>query len=356
MLSSMRFKEKLKCLIEQIVVSTFLLCIFVIIGLIGSNILLGLIGGFSSNIYYCIRSIIEAIYCGLLIFLGITILLHIFKIRYLDYYEIVKENSNAENIIINDNEKNKIMLEKKKEKIIIRDPEHSQSKFLTGIMKFIIMCIKFVTICTSIFFAISFVMLIMLLILSFLFVKTGLVFVGAFLGIISALIINFVILKILFNFIISKNNKKHIIAIELIISLILAGISIGLIFIGITKFNYIENSEINTEIEDVYITQMREKFYISNYVSEYFNLEYVETESPEIKIAVKHSRYYKVNFIEDSNVVYIHYTDDTTKIMEMVRNIINDINNKQNVKYDIPTIYVYASKDNIEKMQQNERN
>ena len=357
MLSSMKFKEKLKCLVEQIAISIFLVCIFAIIGSIGSSILSGLTRGFNNNIYYFIRNIFESIYLIIALVLGITVLLHIFKIRYLDYYEVIQEDNNNENenTEIQDNvsnsEKNKIVLEKKKEKIIIRDPEHSQSKFLTGIIRIIIWCIKFIAVCIAVGFAFSFVGLVMTLVLSFLFIKTGLVFIGAFLGIISALIINFIILEILFNFVISKANKKHRIAIALIISLILAGASIGLVLIGITNFNYVEDSNINNEYEDTYEVQMTDNFYISSY---YPNLEYIETESDEIKIVAKHSKYYKVNFVNENDTVDIHYMNDGMKTMEMIRDVIDDINNKEIRNYDIPTIYVYASKENITKMKQNE--
>ena len=69
-----------------------------------------------------ITSILQAIYIILALIIGITILLHIFKIRYLDYYEIVenvdednseinKEVKTKENIINTTN--NKIFLENK---------------------------------------------------------------------------------------------------------------------------------------------------------------------------------------------------------------------------------------------------
>ena len=42
--------------------------------------------------------------------------------------------------------------------------------------------------------------------------------------------------------------------------------------------------------------------------------------------------------------------------MESIRDTIKDINNKEILNYHSPRIYVYASKDNIEKMQQNQYN
>lgn len=140
MLSSMKFKQKMKCFMEQVIIAIFLVCIFAVIGIIGSEILGGLIGRLPNNVYYTIRSIFASIYMVLAFIIGITVLLHIFKVRYLDYYEIVREDDikesdekieDSHSVKLESEDSKKIVLEKRKEKIIIRDPEHSQSKFLT---------------------------------------------------------------------------------------------------------------------------------------------------------------------------------------------------------------------------------
>ncbi len=360
MLSSMTLKQKIKCFIEQIITIIFLVCVFAILGGICSSVLVGLIGGLADTVYYTIRNILESIYIILALGVGITILLHIFKIRYLDYYEFVKEDNIKESSeeledSISDNsnneEKKKIVIKKDKEKIIIRDPEHSQSKFLTGIIKAVLWCIKSIAVFIGINFAFSFIGLIILLVLSFLFVKTGITFLGGFLGIISALIINFLILQILYNFIISKKNHKTRIARLLISALVLAGIGIGMILIGVTKFNIIEEPDTNTEIEDTYNIQMTDNLSINDGID---NIEYIETDSNEIKIVVKHSKYYKMDLKNTNGIIYIHTYEDKSKFMDLIRNIINDINNKE-IKNYYPKyiINVYASKDNIEKLKQN---
>lgn len=362
MLSSMSFKQKLKCFIEQAITIIFLVYIFAIIGEIGSSILVGLIGRLPDSIYYTISSILEAIYLILAFVVGVAIFLHIFKIRYLDYYEIIKEDSIKESNekvddsiteISNQEEKKKIFIGKNKEKIIIRDPEHSQSKFLTGIIKAVLCCIKIMAIFIGIGFAFYFIGLITLLVLCFLFVKTGITFLGVFLGIISALIINFLILQILYNFIVSKKNHKTRIAIILISALVLAGLSIGMILIGITKFNIVEKPNTETEIEDVYNIQMTDNLLINGWNK---NIEYIETDSNEVKVVVKHSKYYKTDLENINETIDIYTYQDNSKFMDSIRNIINDINNKE-IKsyYNNPMITVYTSKDNIEKMKQNKQ-
>lgn len=198
MLSYMKFRQRFKCLFEQIFIAVFLTCIFAIIGAIGGNIFSLLFGRLPTSIYYTLVNILSSAYLILAFVVGIAILLHIFKIRYLDYYEIVKETgitednkitedyiknektSNNENIEYTTKNNKKIFIKKQQEKIIIRDPEHSQSKFLTGIIKIVLTCVKAIAVFVGIPFIFSFVGLVTLLVLSFLFVKTGLVFLGGF--------------------------------------------------------------------------------------------------------------------------------------------------------------------------------
>ena len=394
MLSAMTFKQKIKCLTEQIMVGLFLAIIFAIIGGIGVSILELMFEGL--KIYLVIINVCEAIYITLVLIVGVTILLHIFKIRYLDYYQIVREEDINNNKIQNnqkdmslENEKegddtninndiqkdDNILFSKKKEKIVIRDPKHSISKFLIGIIKLVLLCIKFIVAFISIYFIVTFVSLVALLVLSFLFVGAGLVFLGSLFGIISAIIINFIILKLCYNFIVGKKSKKGKLAILFIVSLVLAGIGIGMMSIGMTRFNYIENPEENNEIEEVYNVEMKDDLSIIHP----YNVEYIETDSNDIKIVVKHSKYYNAKIINNKamsidevldskiqtdiiidqilgNSIEIYVLQDDTKVLEKLRKNIKDVNNKEIKDYSNYKVYVYTSKENIEKLIRNQNN
>lgn len=356
MLSVMKFRQKLKCLIEQFTIGLVLFLIFLILGAIGSSIMSGLLGG----LYYAIHRFCASIYIVFSLIAGTTILLHIFKTRYLDYYEIVKEENEKENIP-NDNvertdeeerydEKRKVFIEKKKEKIIIRDPNHSQSKFLDGLFRIMLLFIKYIAVCIVACFSITFIALFCLLVLSFMFVKTGLVFVGTLFGIISGLIVNFIILELFYNFIISKKSKKSRMAISFIVSLILAGISIGMILIGITKFNYITDSNAKNVIEDVFEYDMSENLSMNYLV---YNTEYIETDSSNVKIIVKHSKYIETDMIEYDETLEVQCRQKSNSTMELIRDKIKEINNREIIEESYPEVYIYSSKENIEKMQNN---
>ena len=358
MFSVMKFRQRIKCLIEQFIIGVILFIVFIILGAIGSSILSGLLGG----LYYAIHSFCASIYIVFSLIAGVTIMLHIFKIRYLDYYEIVKDENENENQTENNtekvdeeryDEKRKVFIEKKKEKIIIRDPNHSQSKFLNGLFRIMLAFIKFVAICIAACFVFTFIALFCILVLSFMFVKTGLVFFGALFAIISGIIVNFIILELFYNFIISKKSKKSRMVISFVVALILAGLSIGMILIGITQFNYIPGPNEKNTVEDVYEYEMTEKLSLNSWNC---MLNFIETDSDKIKIVVQHSEYMKtkINNNEHIQTIEVYCITDETKIMETFRNVVEDINNKEIVDYSVPVMNVYASKENMEKLKQNE--
>lgn len=356
MLSNMTWKQKLKCLLEQMIVAAILATIFAIIGAIVYHALslekIMLQVGVGKTILYIIEAIGTLYYIFALI-VGIAILLHIFKIRYLDYYEAMKQEIDKQDMNHKNNsqivkekveeDKSSISVERKKEKIIIRDPEHSESKFLNGMMKIILLGIKCIVAFFTMGFIFTFISLVALLVLSFLFVKTGFVFIGSFMGILAGILINFVILEILYNFMINKKSKKNKIAIILILALVLAGLGIGTFCVGITKFDYVDSLEEATET--TFEMEMSENLSVSYWN----NVEYVETDSDNIKIIVRHSKYLEAYVVKDNERIEIHYSQKNEDVMQEIRNVIKDINNKTIRRY-IPTVYVYTSKDNIQKL------
>ena len=92
MFTSMKFGQILKCLFEQ----AFIILILFIVGLIISNVASSLFSSvfnfLPEGIFWRLYNVVESIFIVILMIIGTVILLHIFKIRYLDYYEIVKED------------------------------------------------------------------------------------------------------------------------------------------------------------------------------------------------------------------------------------------------------------------------
>ncbi len=363
MFSSMKWKQKLKCIIEECFMFCLIFIVFLLIGAVGDYIANNVFGTiFRDFYYYGLRNILEAIYIVFSIIAGTTVFLHIFKIRYLDYYEIVKENVEAaeenkeekqDKAEIENTDKKKIFIEKKKEKVIIRDPNHSSSKFLNGLFNLVLSFIKFVVICLGLLFVFTFVALFTLLVLSMLFIKTGILFVGAVLLIVALLIGNFVILELLYDFIVNRKFNKVRVGLTFLASLVIMGTSIGLILIGITSFEIVENDEDTFSVTDTYEYNMRKDFSFSTYNCAY---RYIEADIKNVKVEVKYTKYAKCYVYDLNNGIEIYCGSDELKTIDLIKQIVKDINNKQIKDYPyVAEVYIYASKENIEKIQENNR-
>ena len=370
MFSAMKFTQKIKCIFEQFVIGCILFAVMALGLVILEEITHGILGFLPGRLFDGIRNILQSIYLCAAIVLSLAIILHVFKVRYLDYYEVIRTeekvplNKNIENentdvnvieeekeIVETKNDK-KVFLEKKKEKIVIRDPKHSHSKFLNGIFKFVMWCIKFAVACFGAMFAISFVGLVGLLVFSFMFTKTGLVFVGTFIGLVAAIIINFIILEGLYNFIVSKKSRKSRMAILFLISLVLIGVGVSTFMIGATRFDYTREIKEEDTIKDTYYVEMRDDLVIMPWeYSPLDEIEYVESDSGDILIEIQHSKFHKTGISNTENVVKIYGFADEERYMEILRDVIEDINNKKirDALY-ISVTKIYASKENFEKL------
>lgn len=361
MFSSMKFKEKTKCLIEQLVVATIILIIFTIIGSICGSIINSVLMMIPYDIRIVIYSILEGIYLALALVLGTTLLLHIFKVRYLDYYIIEKEESNEEEKGQDNQEEKevssqpklqKLILEKKKEKIIIRDPKHSGYKFISSLLKIVLFILKSFIVMTAGIFCITLITLTILIVVSLLFVKTGLTFAGTILILISSLVINVLILIILYNFIVSRKNKKEKLAIAFFTSLIVMGIGAGLICISIPNFTVVTSTEDEVYQENEITVPMEENIFFDDW---YGNIKYVESDNTDIKIVYKHTPYYelKMNKVNYENYYCFHLNLMYNDLIDIIRAQIKDMNDKKIIDYSYYEIYIYTTKENIEILNQN---
>ena len=354
MFMSMRFKDQCKCIFEQIIVGCILLVLLLIVGAIGSSALYGLTAMLPFSIQNIIYSICSSIYLVFSVILGFILLIHIFKTRYLDYYVIVKENVSSkedasDKIETTENNNKKIYLEKKKEEIIIRDPKHSGYRFISGMLKCVLFCIKGFVLCFAFMCCISLIILVISLVISFLIIKTGLFFVGIFLSLLATISINLVILLVLFNFVFNKKTKKKMYLTTFIISIVVFGIGLCITAIDFVNFNYIEDTNNKIYIEDEIIVPMQDNLVIHDF-SRYYDgdIAYIEEERNDIKIVYKHTKYMDLahTFADDNNL-YLDVINSDNNYFNIIRETLKDINNKEMINYSKFDIYIYTSKENI---------
>lgn len=352
--TSMKFKQKIKCLFEQVIIAGVIALVLVIIGAILMNLVASIFAFLPDNIYFVVYRLLASIYVVFCLFLAIALMFHIFKVRYLDYYVVVEENQNEEDKVSEEiitKEDNKIYVEKEKERIIIRDPKHAEYGFIGSLVKCLLFLVKCCVALVAVLFVFSLIGLVCVLIISFLFVKTGLVFVGTLLILLACIVINLLILNVAYNFIISMKSNKKLLGRLLVSSLVVIGIGLGLLFIGISKFSFINDLNSSSYISYEEEITMTDNMYIENY---HYNIEYVESNIDNIKIVSRHSVIYDVDVVEyGDGEIFIHYdakNDDYLKLFDVFK---NDINNRQIVDYGKGKIYVYASKANIDLLKAN---
>ena len=334
MFSNMSFKSKVKCLFEEFIISFILFMasfiIYNILSSLFSNILIIL----PNIIYTFLISVLKSIVVIALVVVSVIIITHIFKTRYLDYYDKIEEK-----VSFNNNDK-----------IIIRDSRHSEYSFINMMFKFIILIIKLFAVWFGLCIAFVLVCLFGSFIASFLLCKTGLFFVGLLVTILSSSVMGIVILLLVLNFVFNRKNDKKRMIWSFIVSLITFGVGCGLIFIGTLSFDLLSDKEnmlktVSREYE------MKDDLIITN---NYGEVEYIETEDNNIKIDYQINRYCD---IEDSNnnIVAWSYCDNPINI---AKEFIKNLNDKKIIPINnsIEKMTVYTNKSNIEKLKNNFNN
>ena len=343
--SSLKFGGKVKCLFEQLVLIGILVAIFAIIGSVGANVVYNIFGNL--GIYKLVNGLFEGLFIIAAWVISIALLAHIFKVRYLDYYEIVdsKEEKKEEKIEIKKQEK---IDAPKKEKVIIRDEKHSEYGFIKGLLKVIVFFIKFIVFWIAFSFVFVLVALVLTAVLSFMIFKSGILFLGTFAIILSGIIITIVLLIVMYNFMFNRKNKVKLLGISLLFSIILFGVGLGLFVMSIKNFTYI--TDINDEhyIHEAYRYEMTDDFTI---YSRYYNIDYVEEDRQDVKIELVYTKYDKINLIKTDNNVYFEY--ENVNAIDIINKVIEDINNYEIIDQDNDIIIVHANKENINRLKNN---
>lgn len=359
MFCNMSLKSKCKCLFEQIVIGAVLLAVGLIIGISGQDLLSGIFGIIPDNLYRVLYAILYLLYGIFAVTGSVIIMVHIYKIRYLDYYEKIKKEAveieeNEDNKISQNQEKidehNKILFKKNEDKIIIRDPKHSEYKFINGLFKATIGIVKFFTLCFSIILFLTLICLFGMFIISFLTVKTGVFFIGLLIAILSAAVINIVLILFLLNFVFNRKNDKKKMIWSFVASLVMLGVGSGLVLVGALNFEYIENDKNILKTEYIEVDMRNDLIFGYHYPE----VKYIESNNDNIKIEYTINKYCDINHSDLSDKV-IHMWATCENPVKLVKEVINNFNHKKiiSVNNQLQDVKVYTTKENIEILKKN---
>ena len=255
MFSKMKFSAGLKCIIELIIIALLLALFGHTICGITSSIISNLFNFINMDVVNIIKNITYSIFMLVWFIIAVIIMIHTFKIRYLDYYveedkaKEIKDNNNEVN-----NKKGKITSKIVEEKIIIRDENDKPFAFLGVLSKIVMFFIKFIAFCILLGFVSTVIGLVVASCISFYYIFTNIIFLWIFLGLLSSTVISIQITILLIKFIfnLKVNFKIHLVV--FISSLVVFGLGIALTALSFKNIEFVDdNSIFNLETKEISI-------------------------------------------------------------------------------------------------------
>ena len=363
--SSMNLKSKIKCIFEQCIIAVVLFLISLIIKSVLGNFFESILRILPVSINHFFSEILYSVIAIFCFVAAILIMVHIFKTRYLDYYDKLKkeEDSNEEEIVTENNKndiedkkvkKDKISLSKKDNKIIIRDPKHSEYRFINLLFKMLVGFIKFIMLCFVLSLTFVLMGIFCSFVVSFLIYKTGLFFLGLVAMILSSGVITVIFMLLMLNFVFNRKSNKKAIIWSFILSIIIFGVGCGLVFNASLNFEVMDNNE---DMLDVVTKEhdMNNNLIINPYSKH--KLNYVPSNINNIKIEYTLNKYCTLHEDTDEDNIIDTWVS-CERVTKLAKVFLKNLNKKKIVPItgSIDKITVYASKENIEKLKNNQDN
>ena len=354
MFSHMKFSTGLKCVIEMIIVALLLSLLGNIVCGVTSKIIANLFSFLDITTIDTIRNVLNSIFHVFWFILAIIILIHTFKIRYLNYYEEeIVEEKKVNNDKKVDNQKTN------QEKIIIRDEKDKPFAFLSVLSKIVLFFIKFIVFWIA--FSIIFVLISLVIasVISLAFIPTNVIFIGSTLSLIASTVIILLFLLLCIYFIISKEVNVKVFAITFVASLVVFGVGIGICVLSVKNFDIIEqNDDKNLNTEKLTIPNQDDLVVTSYDIDDYTYIidDSIPADKIELEVAFdsKLKNLETNQYEEDKLNVYKIYGDFKANHKEMYKTIIKDLKNNQiNVNHlnsGINSLTIKANSENINRI------
>lgn len=361
MICSMTFKERIKCFIEMIFLFLLLLfsgkiILYVLNSLLFDHFLsIPKIGSFFFIFFQTLLTI-------LLIIFGIIIFIHLFKVRYLDYFITIEDNNvmiKTEETKVEDSKEQKYVNEKDKEKVIIRDPKHSTLSFFNALARIILIIVKVFT-----FFAMTFIAMIFFFVVSFGIISISnvtisIIFLYLFIMSLGAASFCLIIIYFLYNFIFNKLIKFRLAFYLLAASIVICATGFALSFNTYLNYSRVDYKNSNNLITSTEYIDMNDNLSINCYYTN--NINYViDNSMNNIKIDITHSKdikyYLYENKYDGHDNYHIELKDD---FYDMYNTFINDLKSKNIRSYEdgnIIGVTVTLSQENYDKLIKNNNN
>ncbi len=367
MITSMTFSEFIRCGLELFIIGVVIL-IFRIpveyIGGLGNNlfsILPGFISHFVVQVWYFILNLSYFI-------LAIIVFVHIFKTKYLDYFEestFVRVEDTEELIETKDVKKDdEVKLEKVKKEPVFKERRSRPLPFIDILSRVVTFFVKSLLITISLPFLVSLLMFTVFLVISIGLLFQGVIYLGITIAIIAALIFNIFLIETLYNLVFNRKNDLKKIFIVLLSTVL--GLGLG---IGITTFDIAKSEFINKLPDNIKQTSKVETYNMTDdlMIDNWYDINYITDESltDKVEVEVKYYPEHIYPVVERyNNQIYdqLHVSSrDAEKIIfsKLYKVLVNDLKKKQihnySLLYDV-TVTIHSSSANIDKIKENTTN
>ncbi len=348
MFCNMTFKDKIKCLLEM---AFIFVVIYIICGIIYSLVNTFLIDLFLNipKIGYIIDSIFEGITTLILAVLGIITFLHLFKIRYLDYYVTIEDRNAKEQVIeepIENDSKSSVFSKKEQDRIIIRDPKHSSFSFFEGLSRFIVFWIKVFAVFFGVCVCFGFVFFIVCDVILIMYLKYGVIFFGLLLAFLGCSFISYLIIEFIYNFVFNRVHHYKRGFIVFVTSLLFVGIGSAVSLDSMFDFKYVNDNSDLKYVTDSMNIEMTKNMIIYN-----VDDVVIDNDRKDIKVEITHLKNtdYDYDVYWDGSY-YFYKNVSPASFFEVIS---ADIKNKKIRNYDEAfdvKVKIYISDDNYKKL------
>ncbi len=340
MFFAMGLKEKIKCLLEMLFIILVLWVLSFIVFTFCNSFIFNLFLNIPKLGVY-IDYILENITMIILFIIDLIIFIHLFKIRYLDYYITVEDQNIKEKQI----EKEKI----NKERIIIRDPKHSSFSIFNMLASIIVVVLKILFVILLLFISFFFICLLVFLILAIYHIKYSILFIFVTSLILGVLLINYDLIYLAYNFIFSRKQNIKRVFIIFISGLFVSGVSLGLILLVYLSFDKENEMPSSFKNDDIVTVKMEDNLIIHNDDVVYKidnSIKDIEIKNSFKGAVVEED--YMYSSLKEYKVIY--FKDDSNVLLELLFEDIKNSKTRDYSKVLDDSIVISVSLDNYNKL------
>lgn len=302
----MSFKSKLVCLIEMALVIGLIAIVCIIVPDILEIILDKVFRYVPFG--YTIKRILSDICFIILTIIGVIVFFHIFKIRYLDYYVTVYDDTVDEQTVEEPITEN---VNKNKTKMVIRDPKHSIAHFLDGIGKILMFILKALVLLLALpalFGVIACVCLAVVMLANLMY---STIFTYSAIALVGGTLLCGVLLVLAINFIFRRKQPYKTMIIIFLSSLLLIGVGSGLTINDALNIKVVDSDYNNlyntTDVTTISANDIKDVYTLSFTTSEDKITTVVDESSDDIKIEITKPDYvqvFKYDYVREFNGEY----------------------------------------------------